>query len=144
MKEQIVKAEYNPETGVSEMIKVNKYGCFHAKSVVHEEDADIANRWDGLRFCELKIDIEVAKAKATMLRERANGIRSAIMAIEPPEPGEEDYTFDKLLFQYQDARNRYEDQYTKYKRMKSMYHEIADTVLSTRRRMRREYASTER
>ncbi len=143
MKEQIVKAEYDPETGVSEMVKVNKYGCFRATAVVHPEDKSVANRWDGLRFCEFKIDTEVAKAKAAMLRERANGIRAAIMAIEPPEPGEDDYTFDKMLVQYQDARNRYEEQYAKYKKMKEQYHNLVDIVLEERARIRKKFPSND-
>lgn len=136
MKELVVKSEYDPETGVSEMIKSNKYGCFSAVAVVHAEDRPYANKWDGLRFCEYKIDTQVAHAKAVMLRERANGIKAAIQSIEPPAEGEEDYTYEKLVAQYQDARRRYEAQYAKYKSMRERYAEYAETILQCRKEWR--------
>ena len=48
MKEYIVYANYDPATGISKMVKSNRYGTFSATAKVHEEDKDIANRWDGL------------------------------------------------------------------------------------------------
>lgn len=136
MKEFDVMAKYDPETGVSTLIKMNKYGTFRATALVDDEDKPYANKWDGLRFCEYKIDTQVAHAKAVMLRERMNGIKAAIQSIVPPAEEEEDYTYEKLLAQYRDARRRYEDQYAKYKSMKARYVEYTDAILHCRKEWR--------
>ncbi len=136
MKEFDVKAEYDPETGVSTLIKMNKYGTFRATAIVDDEDKLYANQWDGLRFCEYKIDTQVAHAKAVMLRERMNGIKAAIQSIEPPAEGEEDYTYEKLLAQYRDARRRYKEQCAKYKSMKARYVEYTEAILHCRKEWR--------
>lgn len=136
MKEQIIYAEYDKNTGVSRMKKSNKYGIFSAEAHVHPEDRGIENRWDGLRFCEYKIDIKTAKAKARILRERANGLKHAVASIVPPEPDEEDYTWDKLLIQYTDAVMRAGEAETVYEHMKKNYYSFVDGTLAERKRLR--------
>lgn len=136
MKEQIIYAEYDKNTGVSRMKKSNKYGIFSAETHVHPEDKTIENRWDGLRFCEYKIDIKTAKVRSRILRERANGLKNAIANIVPPEPDEEDYTYDKLLIQYADASMRAGEAEVAYEHMKRNYYSYVDICLNERKRLR--------
>lgn len=136
MKEYIVYANYDPATGISKMVKSNRYGTFSATAEVHEEDKDIANRWDGLRFCEFKIDMQSERARANIFRERMNGVRNALCSIEPPEPGEDDYTWDKMMIQYRDVKRRYETSIQRYKKMKREYHNYAAECLVIRRKLR--------
>lgn len=135
MKEYIVYANYDPATGISKMVKSNRYGTFSATAEVHEEDKDIANRWDGLRFCEFKIDMQSERVRASIFRERMNGVRNALCSIEPPEPGEDDYTWDKMMIQYMDLKRRYEESLKRYKQMKSAYHDFASECLVIRRKL---------
>jgi hypothetical protein len=140
MQEHIDFVEYNAETGVSRMKKSNKYGTFEAVVKLQKEDSDIANRWDGIAFCEYKIDTMVAKKKMHILHERVNAIRAVIKAIDPPEPGEDDYTWDKLLIQYHDACERYEKAKSTYNTMKQNYRLLIDNTLGARRDFRKRAA----
>lgn len=137
MKEQIIYAEYDKATGTSRMKKSNKYGIFCAEAHVHPEDKNIENRWDGLRFCEYKIEIKTAKVRSRILRERANGLKTAIMNIVPPDPDEEDYTWDKLVVQYMDAQARAADAEDAYRRLKRDYYDFVDACLEERKRIRK-------
>lgn len=78
MTDQLVRAEYDETTGVSIVTLNTKYGVFTEKTKVHPEDADIANRWDGIRFAWYKCLIDRTRAKAKMYETRADGIRYAL------------------------------------------------------------------
>lgn len=70
---KILFANYNEITGISTVCKQTKYGTFTKTVKVAEEDKDIANRYDGCYFAELKCDIAAYKRKAQNMKERAKG-----------------------------------------------------------------------
>lgn len=137
MKSRIIKADYYPETGLSILTKTSKYGTFTATAAVDSDDEDIANRWDGLAFAEYKVDTMIAKEKTDRLRERMIGIENAIKCIVPPNRDEYDYTYEKLMVQYHDAKSRYFESKNKYDRMKRNYRKKVDEILKYRRHVRK-------
>lgn len=137
MKECILEAKYYPKTGISVLTKANKYGTFTATVQVHDEDCDIANEWDGLTFAEYKVDTMIMRERAHIFRERMLGIKSALMAIEPPEQDEEDYTWDKLVIQYDNAVKLYKKALNAYKKMRDNYRNVVDITLENRRKVRK-------
>lgn len=70
---KILFAEYNEETGISTVCKQTKYGTYTKSVKVAEEDKDIANKYDGCYFAELKCDIAAYKRRAQNMKERAKG-----------------------------------------------------------------------
>ncbi len=75
MEGKILFSEYNDVTGISTVCKQTKYGTFTKSVRVAEEDKDIANRFDGCYFAELKCDIAAYKRRAQNMEERAKGAR---------------------------------------------------------------------
>lgn len=75
--DQIVVESYDPETGVSRVKLNTKYGVFDHSVSISEEDKDIENRHDGVKFALYKCQIDKIRAKARALRERAKGMDHA-------------------------------------------------------------------
>ncbi len=75
--DQIVIESYDPETGISRVKLNTKYGTFDHSVAIAEEDKDIENRHDGVKFALYKCQIDKLRAKARVFRERANGATHA-------------------------------------------------------------------
>jgi hypothetical protein len=70
MKNFIVYAKYNPETGLSKVWIKNKYGVFMGKSRLHPEDKEFASEYIGCHFAEMKATINAYKKKKQDLQLR--------------------------------------------------------------------------
>jgi len=75
MSEQLVRADYDEATGISTVTVNSKWGKFTRTVKVHEEDKDIANKWDGPAFAHYLCKIDVIRAKARAMDERAIALR---------------------------------------------------------------------
>lgn len=75
--DQIVIEGYDSETGTSRVKLNTKYGTFDHSVTISEEDRDIENRHDGVKFALYKCQVDKLRAKARALRERAKGIEHA-------------------------------------------------------------------
>ena len=54
LKWNLVYSDFNPETGVSEVHINTSLGVFKGKSYLHEEDKDIASKFQGCRYAEMR------------------------------------------------------------------------------------------
>lgn len=70
MKNFIVYAKYNPETGLSKVWIKNKYGIFMGKSRLHPDDKEFASEYIGCHFAEMKATINAYKKKKQDLQLR--------------------------------------------------------------------------
>lgn len=61
MKNFLVYAKYDKETGISKVWIKNKYGVFMAKSRLRPEDKDFASEYIGCHFAEMKANIKAYK-----------------------------------------------------------------------------------
>ncbi len=75
--DQIVIESYDPETGISRVKLNTKYGSFDHSVAISEEDRDVENRHDGVKFALYLCQIDKLRAKARTFRERANGMSHA-------------------------------------------------------------------
>lgn len=75
--DKIIVAEYDEETGISTVSIDTSWGVFTESAILHEEDKDVANRWDGCRFANYKCIADKYAAKGHAFLERAKGIEHA-------------------------------------------------------------------
>ncbi len=75
--DKVIKAEYNEKAGTSEVTLMTKWGTFTRTVKVHDDDKDIANKWDGCYFANYLCVIDKLKAKGNALIQRAKGIEHA-------------------------------------------------------------------
>ncbi len=75
--DQIVIESYDEKTGTSRVKLNTKYGTFDRSVTVADEDKDVENRHDGIKFAMYLCQIDKLRAKARTLRERANGMSHA-------------------------------------------------------------------
>ena len=74
MKGKILKSQYNPGWD-SWIVKQTKYGTFDGEAILHPDDEDIENSFDGCRIAEFRADLQAYREKAKWLRQRAIGAR---------------------------------------------------------------------
>ena len=140
MKQKILYADYEKETGFTNVTAENKYGTFHTFVHTEPEDFDIENRWDGFRFCDYKIYVETLKAKYKVLKERANGMATLVDRfcnsgrIDKSDNCLEDYKW--ICRQLGIARREAEEVKQQYENMKKNYPVYCDKVLQERRENR--------
>lgn len=132
MEGKILFSEYNAVTGVSTVCKQTKYGTFTKSVRVAEEDKDIANRFDGCYFAELKCDIAAYKRRAQNMEERAKGAEH-LANIFFGDTLKDDYKVKKL------ADNIKKDAIKAkktYELLKSSYSALVENTIRQRREMR--------
>lgn len=135
MKGKILESDYIEEIGWSSVQKATPYGTFYESVHVHPEDEDIANAWDGMRFAELKCDIEAAKEKAKWMRQRAIGVRIALQNLDNAGTNDS-HTLDNLERQVW-AFEREADKYKEiYEEMRDSYPAFTQMILDRRRQLR--------
>lgn len=123
--------------GETHLYKETKYGTFYGHVKVSEKDKDIANSWDGYRFAEMKCDIQAYKAKANIMKERANGITHALKVVLNGNPDlANDPAIDKLLRQEIVAWKNYYRAKEQYEVMRDSYSGFCDVVIKQRREFR--------
>lgn len=143
MKGTILYAEFDEDTGISKVTKATKYGTFTRTVKVHPQDLDIANKFDGCHFAELKCDIAAYREKAKILSERAKGITHAFNVLSYGDAQAQDFEIDEMKWEWRqlahqadiawrDAENAYET----YEILRDSYYAFIATTLRTRREMR--------
>lgn len=87
MKDKIMFADYDSETGESTVQLFTKWGTFTHTVHVDEEDKDIANRWDGCRFAHYLCVADKLEAKGRAFLNRADGMNVAanVLASQLPQ-----------------------------------------------------------
>jgi len=144
MRGTIVDAWYvDTEDGLGEccVCKETKYGTFISYAKPAEIDKDVANSWDGMRFAETKCDIKAYKAKAKIMRERAQGIQHACNVIVRSNAAKgidivENEVYQQLQKQCDVAWNNYKRAREQYEIMRDSYSGFCDQILKQRRKMR--------
>lgn len=136
MRDKFIKAEYNPETGISICKIATKWGVFENQVHVKEEDKDIANQWDGIKFAEYLCMIDKFKAKGRFFQERANGIKHVLNISKDNT----DNTF-MLERQYTLMMKESAAYYAMARKYKENYPEFVKKVLTERRKIREKVAN---
>ena len=75
MKTKLVYANYDKETGISNVIIRNKYGTFSAKSTLNEADRYIESSFAGCTYAESKAIIKSLKAGCRELQTQIKTLR---------------------------------------------------------------------
>lgn len=123
--------------------KETKYGTFYGEAVASEEDADIANAWDGFHFAEMQCDIQAYKAKAQKLYERAKGAEHVWNVVirgtyDSPTPITEDMyqILNRISRQVDAAYKEAGEAKYKYEMLRDMYHDYCSQIIKQRREIR--------
>lgn len=138
MKGVILYAEYNAITGISTVTKETKYGTFTRSVKVHKDDLDIANRFDGCYFAEMKCDIAAYKEKAKVMRQRALGVQHLYNVLENSGiyndlyNEDDDFIYTQVDEAWQIAKAAKET----YEILRDTYSYIVESTLKARREMR--------
>jgi hypothetical protein len=82
VKNQILKDFWDAENGICELVVLNKWGKFSAKTICSKEDKDALSYWTGIHLCEYKILIKSLQAKALAFDQRVIGIKHAINVLQ--------------------------------------------------------------
>lgn len=137
MRECILTEKFTPSIGFSEVVKSNKYGTFVGTVVADNEDYGTSriNAEDGIHLAHYKADIACAHERAKRMRERWNGAKGIVRALENVqlttyEMGE---LWDKLLRQVRIAEKNYRDAYQDYLDLKCRYRYEVDFVQERRK-----------
>lgn len=77
MRFKVQSFAYNDTTHDSMMIAATKYGLIKTECSVHPADEELANQWDGYRFCEYKAAIEYMRHRTEELKAKYKGILNA-------------------------------------------------------------------
>ena len=147
MKDKIMFADYNSETGESTVQLLTKWGTFTHTVRVDDEDKDIANRWDGCRFAHYLCLIDKYRAKGKAFIERSNGINTAadalnqsIWSVTEGYVYGEPFTPSEMIAMMRDQAYYAERDGRKYleiaKKMKEDYPKYIEQVLAERRKFR--------
>lgn len=135
MRGKIIDYFYNDEELFSYVVKATPYGTFSATTKAADCDKDIATMWDGLKFAELKCDIQAMHEKAKRMRQRAIGVENALKSLDNSGIGDPE-TLDMLEHQvwaaYREA-DKYKDI---YEEMRDSYKAYTEIILRRRRTLR--------
>lgn len=136
MKGTILYADYDYADGVTVVTKSTKYGTFTKSVKVHPQDQDIANKYDGWYFAEMKCDIAAYKQRAKYLQERAKGIKHAYNVLQNAYKNSESPELEALYRQVVVAQNLADTARETYEILKSSYYVIIESALKRRREFR--------
>lgn len=142
MVEQMTRADYNEETGVSVVTLNTPYGVFTEYAKVHEEDKDIANRWDGIFFAYQKCITDMYRSKARMYDNRRDGVLYAIDVLRQKNKDCPEYGItEDFLFHLQQVANTIDYDAIRCRqradKREAEYREMAEGVLAKRRELRK-------
>lgn len=141
MKNKIIDSFYT-EDGLTYLCIVNKYGIFDATAQVYPEDYDIENRWDGFKFCEYKIHLQILNAKIKKFKERLKGMDILLnnLASQIKEVGEYGDAQLELYYAGERQRNILARDIAKleieYKEKMKNYPVFCNNILNQRRELR--------
>ena len=131
MASNIVYSKYDPENCVTTVSLSDNWGTETATVYLHKEDYPIANKHDGILFARYKAQVKLLKNKEQALRQRYIGIRAAIDAIPEPADDEDDYTYEKMLVQERDAKNRWLEARECREDIQDAYEEYVNAILNS-------------
>lgn len=141
--DKIIVAEYDEETGVSTVSIGTPWGAFTESVMLHEDDKDVANRWDGCKFAHYLCVIDKLIAKGHAFIERSNGINHAATVIaramytDGVPRVENNKEFNKVLGMMRDQAYYAERDGRKYleiaTKMKETYPKFIEETLESRR-----------
>lgn len=121
------------------VVKSSKYGVFEQSVTPCKQDYDNINDWDGYRFAERKCDIEIAHAKAKVLKERAQGILHLHKTLYTKYKMTKQYELADVLadiyYQYELAQQEYEKVYEQYKYMKKSFSDYTTRMIERRKKI---------
>jgi hypothetical protein len=137
MSGKVIYSHYD-EFGSSFVEKAYPTGSVYAALVVpDEEDEDIANRWDGIRFAECKCDIQYAKERYKNAYQRYLGALHMYNTISRmPKYKYDAYLLEDLERQVKIAKRDAADLKDLYLNLKSYYPHYIEQVLGHRRIIR--------
>ena len=143
-KYSIIKAEYDNETGVSNITISSKWGTFSATAKVNEVDWDIRSEFTGLEFAEFKAYIKLLKAKARAYKERANGIYEAVAVLDTKYKQMESFSFtfmqkDSLLMVAKNLEKKSKETYDAVEVLRTFYPDYCKEMLETKRAIAEKY-----
>lgn len=134
--DKIIVAEYDEETGISTVSIDTPWGVFTESAILHEEDKDVANRWDGCRFANYKCIADKYAAKGHAFLERAKGIEHAVN-VWLGTYRTTDYTMLKAFRrQAEIAAREGHNCISVANKMRKDYNDYVEEVLSNRRKFR--------
>lgn len=142
MKGQVVIESYDEATGESRYKIATKWGTFDHTVKCSEEDKDVENRFDGLRFARYLCYIDELRAKASAFEQRAIGIDHAANVLYQVATDEKtiwDVTGDAVLelrLLAEVERDKARELRLTASTLKKRYPEMVESVLSTRRDLR--------
>ena len=140
MIDQMTRAEYNEETGVSVVTLNTPYGVFTNKSTVHEEDKDIANRWDGIFFAYQKCLTDKLRGKARMYEHRREGVEYAMNVLRHQQRDCPTYDFGDAFLCLERVADTIDNDALVCRKLAdkrdSEYKEMVDKILAKRRELR--------
>lgn len=138
MKQDVLEAWY--DDGFTYLKVHTKYGNFSAWAECKEQDSDVQNKWDGYKFCEYKIELQILKAKYKIFQERANGMRQMLdycRIVSLDSWTDETWSvIQGLEKQYKIAQYQTDALKKKYKEMEARYPKFCEDLLDLRRAAR--------
>lgn len=132
---KILDAEYDKLTGVSYLRKQSPVGIFSGIAVLENEDKDIANQWDGLRFAEYKTDLKILKAEIKREKQKNLGVEHAYKCL-CQSFSEVDPVMKKLQRYYKRNLKAIQEKEELYKYLQQNYKAYTDSVIKQRRDLR--------
>jgi len=92
-----IASDYNENTGIS-MIKLSTdIGIFEGYAKLHPEDAEIASRFAGCRYAEMRAGIKYMKAKARISKYTLDYLNKIYKNLKQMKSFDENYKGAKLL-----------------------------------------------
>lgn len=82
MKYKIKYSEYNSNTGVSKVLISTDLGIFEGKTILHNEDKDIASAFQGCTYAEVRAIIEYLKAKLNKMNTEVNTLDNLLINLK--------------------------------------------------------------
>ena len=128
-----IREDNKPEYKVT---VASKYGIFSSTASPCDVDMELASDWTGYILAEYKNNIKIHQAKASILRERMNGIKHAYnVLVEQFNAKHNDLQHSEnflksLERQYYIAKREYEKAYIKYLDLLHSYDNIVEKRLA--------------
>ena len=142
--DKIIDAWYDEDSGVSCVTLGTKWGTFSHTVYLDDEDADVANKWDGCKFAHYLCMIDKLISKGHAFIERSNGINHAATVIaramytDGVPRIENNKEFNKVLGMMRDQAYYAERDGRKYlevaAKMKQDYPKFIEETLEARRK----------
>ena len=92
-----IASDYNENTGISMVRLSTDIGIFEGYASLHPEDAEIASRFAGCRYAEMRAGIKYMKAKARIAKYQLDVLNRIYKNLKQMNSFDENYKGAKLL-----------------------------------------------